>query len=547
MSQGQYVATRPFPTTHRQYEIGDMIDISRITSSELNAGVTSGAIEPAKFIDTAARLAALNPVLGPGVHAYETDTGVHKIGTDGVTRYNSLDQVGKGTYARSGDPLRRWRSKLGTDPANAKLVICGDSTSDAATSAASIYTRLRALHADLPGGALYGMTSGNIISGGNNGLSLTNWFANPAGAYPYNRDALLAATPDLIVYSWLFNDVRLGALGTTVDAVYTTGRALLVQLIEWTIANLPNTDILLRMPNPMLSSNVSSLNLVSDGTTVNAAGIAQVYTTALRRIYLSLVGQWPTVGVADTQGELFGTVSTASHPLMADQLHPSPTGSTTGGIPNSGGYVAIADYLASKIGVSQGAYPATRSNLSARTAYDVYIVAGGSAFCDLAVRGLGPSAAQFPITTADSLWVPGLDSPISLSGKSISRPFGTTNIRITGLTGLDFTSLVGRPAVVTSSNPGPTTGDRQVVSVDLPSVSAGAIATTTATVTGVRTGALHDATAVVASPPAAFVSGGLVLLGAYPSANDTVTVVVQNPTGSPVDLAAANWAFWVVR
>lgn len=98
MSQGQYVATRPFPTTHRQYEIGDMIDTSRITSSELNAGVTSGAIVPAKFIDTAARLAALNPVLGPGVHAYETDTGVHKIGTDGVTRYNSLGQVGNATY-----------------------------------------------------------------------------------------------------------------------------------------------------------------------------------------------------------------------------------------------------------------------------------------------------------------------------------------------------------------------------------------------------------------------------------------------------------------
>lgn len=99
MSSNQYVATRAFPTTHRQYEMGDLIDTSRITSSELNAGVASGAVLPTRFVDTAANLAARNPVVGPGVACYEIDTGVMKIGTTGAVAYNSLPQVGSSTYA----------------------------------------------------------------------------------------------------------------------------------------------------------------------------------------------------------------------------------------------------------------------------------------------------------------------------------------------------------------------------------------------------------------------------------------------------------------
>lgn len=87
----------------------------------------------------------------------------------------------------------------------------------------------------------------------------------------------------------------------------------------------------------------------------------------------------------------------------------------------------------------------------------------------------------------------------------------------------------------------------KIVSVDLPSIAAGATAATTASVTGARTGDLSDATSVLCSPPASFVSAGLLLLNCYSSANDGVTLVVNNPTAGAVDLGAANFAFWVVR
>lgn len=443
-----------------------------------------------------------------------------------------------GSVAVAGGGLTRWRQKLATDPANAVVMFIGDSTSDETTAAQYMYKALRGQHCAV-GGALYGMTgdTAHIVSAGNNGISLANWLADSA-----KLANVVATAPNLIVASFLINDVRLGLTSLT------QAKTLLTTLVSTLRASVPGADILLRMPNAFLTTNVGGLNLVQDAQGgINPAGAAQTYSTLLRQAYLSMVGQWANVEIIDIQAEVFGTVSRATHPLMADQLHPSPFNSTTGSTTAGGGYVEISNAIARRIGFTSTAFKLdTNQYLTIKEGFTV--TASGVGFVDLttALNVTTGTAAQFPLTTSDVLFIEGFADPIALSSATISRPFGGTNIRLTGLV-TDYTTALGKAASVGSSHPGPTTGDRQIVSVDLPSIAAGAIGTTTATVTGARTGALSDATSVTCSPPASFVAAGLVLLGCYPSANDTVTIAVQNPTGSAVDLAAANFAFWVVR
>ena len=72
--------------------------------------------------------------------------------------------------------------------------------------------------------------------------------------------------------------------------------------------------------------------------------------------------------------------------------------------------------------------------------------------------------------------------------------------------------------------------------VDVGSISAGAIATFTITVTG----ALADKQQTVHLGPPSAIEAGLVWAG-FVSAADTVTVRVHNTTGSPIDPAEAVW------
>lgn len=557
--------------------------------------------------NTAAGAASNNAVLASGEPGYTTDTHLFKIG-DGVTAWNSLPQVGSATFARLGTraALPRWQQTLETSPSTAVICIVGDSKSDEATSAAYMYARLRVQHTQ-PGEALHGMTSdvftdgvstnasktyqsatanftsadigkvifgtnitvgttiasidsttqvqlsanatGNgsgltfqlgrhIINRGNNGSTLAAWLADPT-----KLAALVADAPNLIIADWLTNDVRLGAI-TQVAA-----RALLVQFITAVQAALPNTDILLRIPNAFLTADVSSLHYVQgppgDGSNINPTGAAQSYSTLIRQAYLSLEGAYPNVAIADVQAEVFGTICRASHPLMADQLHPSPSGSTTNGNPATSGYTAVADYLASVIGAKRGGFVVDTKSYRVSREYLIYTA--GNGFLDLGTHPTqGTTAVQFPFSTSDVLFVEGMAGPISLSGGTISRPFGNV-VRITGLSGNDFTTFLGRTAVVAGNHPAETTGDRQIVSVDLPSTATLSFGTITAAVTGARTGALHDATSVLCTPPASFEAAGLYMVSCVPSANDTVRLVFYNPTGGTVDLAAANFAFWVVR
>jgi lysophospholipase L1-like esterase len=71
--------------------------LSTLTEDERARFTASGAIVPARFVDTAANLARQNPVVGAGLVAYATDTGEIKIG-DGVNAYSSLVGLSS-TYA----------------------------------------------------------------------------------------------------------------------------------------------------------------------------------------------------------------------------------------------------------------------------------------------------------------------------------------------------------------------------------------------------------------------------------------------------------------
>ncbi len=82
---------------------------------------------------------------------------------------------------------------------------------------------------------------------------------------------------------------------------------------------------------------------------------------------------------------------------------------------------------------------------------------------------------------------------------------------------------------------------KSTVSVDLASINDGAIAEATVTVSGAATG-----DSVIATPPASL-AAGLGVVGAYVSAADTVKLRVVNHSGAPVDEAAANWVFLLVR
>lgn len=388
----------------------------------------------------------------------------------------------------------------------------------------------------------------HLIAGGNNGLTLSQWFSTPALNCRYNRNQLVTDNPDLIVYSWLFNDIRQGALGITEAACVTAGIALLDSLISWTRANLPNADILLRMPNTMLTADTSSNHFVTDGTNTNPTGQAQIYSTALRRIYLYFRGRYDHVDVIDIQGEVFGTACAATHPFMVDQLHPST--STTGDIqslvPSGGGYAALADALAARIGSQRN--PFVPAGVRVRGEFIVYDGPSANTLRLLARDVAGLPATQAPVFLADSLYIQGAgtSNPISLASAGIDRTFSTTVLSITSLTG-DWSPYIGKTAVITGTHARETTGDRTQMSVDLASITAGTTATQNVTVTGVYRGDAGKGTGVIAVPGAGFNTAGLLLLGAYPTGTDTVKLVISNPTAGDVDVASESWTFWIVR
>ena len=160
---------------------------------------------------------------------------------------------------------------------------------------------------------------------GANGNSLANFNTNAPS--PFGINDVIAAVPDLIVFSYGINDVRLGA---TTQAQLT---ALLKTAVNKFRTALPNCDIVLRMPNSFLTTDVSAFGYVSP----NAS--AQAYSDILRNAYLSLENVWPNVVVYKSQLVRFPSVCPATSPYMNDQLHPT-----------FAGYSGIIDDIAGVIG-----------------------------------------------------------------------------------------------------------------------------------------------------------------------------------------------------
>jgi|GEM_PF-2564798 lysophospholipase L1-like esterase len=224
---------------------------------------------------------------------------------------------GGGVFANAG--LSRWRRKLISRPADLKILFVGDSTSDPTLIATNIASRLQGVHT-AAGMGLAGMTPANITMVGHAGLWEDDWHKNPA----YVKE-VFTANPDLIVYSLGINSVRTGGRS---QQQLTDGIAADVKLM---LAQAPNADIVLRIPNAFSSDDVASNGFIVPNSS------AQAYTDALRNAYLSFDGLFPNVVVWNSQDRVFGrTCQTFANMggLLSDQLHPSITG-----------YQAIADAL----------------------------------------------------------------------------------------------------------------------------------------------------------------------------------------------------------
>lgn len=395
----------------------------------------------------------------------------------------------------------------------------------------------------------------HIIGGGNNGMALSYWMANPnftSGFGRYNQTALLADAPDLIVASWLINDIRQGALGLTVSACVTAGAALLEEFIDWVRTNLPDTDILLRMPNALLTENVSTLNFVDDGAgNINPAGLAQIYSTALRRIYLSFVGRYPNVDVIDTQGNVFGTRSRdrlTSDPLMVDQLHPSSSTSSDVDlmVPVGGGYVRLADSLAERIGFARNAFPLEDAT---RIRHELILYsAPGSGVMRLISRDYDSPASQISLTTSDQVYVNGINAPGAITSSGIDRVVGTNFMQLTITGSTDYTPYIGQTVTIFGTHGPSGATERMQIYVDVPAVGAGSDATLNVTVPGVRIGNNGKAVGYVACPGSGFTGQTNVrIVHQGVTGDDEVRFRLNNVSGSTVDLAGESWTFWLVR
>jgi len=176
---------------------------------------------------------------------------------------------------------------------------------------------------------LYGTTETWLGISGN---TLANFNNNrPAEA---GLSAAIATAGDLYIFSYGINDVR---LGSTDQATLTANLETAVSAIR---TALPNADIVLRMPNSLLTTDVNSWGWVVP----NAS--AQTYTDILRNAYRSLANKWPNVAFYDSQALLFGEVSLPANVYMLDQLHP-----------NADGYKKVYDQLVDIIGTRTAPAP----------------------------------------------------------------------------------------------------------------------------------------------------------------------------------------------
>ena len=165
---------------------------------------------------------------------------------------------------------------------------------------------------------------------------------------------VIAANPDLIVFCYGINDIRDG--GTT----YEMARATLLIVIQQLRAALPNCDILLRMPNSFVTTNIDGLNFVPSThgfTGMTQAQAAQAAVNILRDTYRAAQNLWPNVVLLNTIGDVFPEICPATSPLLRDQIHPSNCVAGATPATNQSGFGKIIDAVVGIIGY-KGVQPA---------------------------------------------------------------------------------------------------------------------------------------------------------------------------------------------
>lgn len=221
----------------------------------------------------------------------------------------------QGSYAAS---LSNWH-KNGLS--GKTICFVGDSTT---SNASALFKELNGFYRK-EGEALFGV--GAILNYGENGSSLRAYLSD---SVVHGITSTIARQADLYIISYGINDIRLG--NTSEDQLVQLLRQAVVRIRE----GVPHADIVLRMPNSFLSSDLGGRGFVHPNSN------APSYSTMLRNAYKRLEGQWENVVVLDTQDEVFGRASPAISDLMGDQIHPSAVG-----------YSALAKALVDLIGVKQ--------------------------------------------------------------------------------------------------------------------------------------------------------------------------------------------------
>ena len=197
--------------------------------------------------------------------------------------------------------FREW---VAADSATTYFIAAGDSTRDDEGPAPFYFERLREDMPELP--------PENIVSVGRNGATL-EWLLDDGGWLAEIEATTGADGHAVVEISVLTNDVRLGALGTTVDEIEVAGSARLQEAIDALLA-LPNPpDIMLTVPAPYLV----------DGEYIEGVD-PQVATEGVRAAFIAAAAANPDVLFFDAQAELFGT--TTDRAFDGDQLHPGITG-----------------------------------------------------------------------------------------------------------------------------------------------------------------------------------------------------------------------------
>lgn len=170
-----------------------------------------------------------------------------------------------------------------------------------------------------PGGPTANVTHGNF---GLNGGTLSNYLANVN--LGYNLADIVNFVPNLIVFSYGINDVR---LGLTSKATLIANLKIAINALQ---AALPNTDIILRMPNSLLYDAANTSSYIDAPTSLIKV---QGYSDILRQAYEELKGYFVNCYVLDTQsgeGAIFSkSCQTTPGYYMSsanDALHPSGEG-----------------------------------------------------------------------------------------------------------------------------------------------------------------------------------------------------------------------------